>query len=174
MVRRSALRAASPWLRLLRLHAQFLLFLFLDDDAGGDHHHQALGFAPDGRVLEEPVEVRNLIKHGHAGLGASFAQSLDAAQQDGAAVRHANGRGHGDKGEGGQLNGGAGIRARRVVSGLIPELGGIGGVRLNARPRGIGRGARRAGELEGVDGAIVLKKGTTVKRTKRLSLETTA
>ena len=58
MVRRSALRAPpARWLRLLRLHAQFLFFLFLDDDSRRDHHHQALGFAADAHVLEQPVDV---------------------------------------------------------------------------------------------------------------------
>lgn len=62
-----------------RLDSEFVLFLFLDDDSWGDHHHQALGFAANGRVLEEPVDVRKFGQHGDAEFAAAFAQSLDAA-----------------------------------------------------------------------------------------------
>lgn len=62
-------RGGSFW----RKDSEPFFLLFLDDDAWRNHHHQALGFAADAHVLEQPVDIRQLVEDGHAELVAALA-----------------------------------------------------------------------------------------------------
>ena len=95
-------------------------------------------------LLEQAVEVGHFVENRHAELVASFAEALDAAQQDRAAVGHADGRGHRDEREGGQLDRRAGIGVVRIVGRLVPQFARIGGGRLQALTRRVGRGGRES------------------------------
>ena len=59
-----------------RRDAQPFFFLFLNDDAWRDHHHEAVGFAADGDVSEQPVDVRHLRQQRHAEFVATFAKAV--------------------------------------------------------------------------------------------------
>ena len=74
---------------------QFFFFLFLDDDARRHHQHEAVGRAAKADVLEEAVDIRHLREDWHAEFVATFAESLDAAQEHRAAVGHADSGGDG-------------------------------------------------------------------------------
>src|SRR6202008_685936 len=69
-----------------------LLFLLVDDDARRHHDEQTLRFAAIRGVAEKPVDVRNFVQDGRPGLVAAFRKCLEAAQQDRAAVGHADRR----------------------------------------------------------------------------------
>ena len=51
---------AELWRRRGRRDAEAFFFFFLDDDPRRNHHHQAVGFAADADVAEEPIDVRQL------------------------------------------------------------------------------------------------------------------
>ena len=84
--------------------AHALFFLFLDDDPRRDHHHQAVGLAADADVLEQSIDVGHLGEERHAEFIAAFAQPLDAAQEHGSAVGHADRRDDRHEGERRQLD----------------------------------------------------------------------
>src|SRR3954463_6854645 len=93
---------------LWRRNTEPFFFLFLDDDAWGDHHHEAVGFAADGDVLEESIDIRHLRQERHAEFVAAFGEPLDAAEQHGSAVGHADRSNDRYERERGQLNGDTG------------------------------------------------------------------
>src|SRR5581483_1493244 len=62
------------------------LFFFVDDDAGRDHHHEALALAAIADVLEEPIDVRDLAQDRRSEFVAAFRHPLQTAQQHRAAV----------------------------------------------------------------------------------------
>ena len=127
------------------------------------------GVAAGADVVEQAVEVGNLVQNRHAVLQPLLrSEPLDAAQEHGAAVGHADrGRNRG-KGEGGQLHRGALILGRRAAL--------AGGCRVAGA---VGAAASWCSTTNPVNvnvltAPIELKNGTTVNRTNRRSLETTA
>ena len=79
-------------------NTQLFFLFFLDDDSRRDHHHQAGGFASNTGVLEQTVDERDLVEDRNTLFVTAFAQTLDAAEEDGTAVRNADRRGDGDVG----------------------------------------------------------------------------
>ena len=116
--------------------AHLLFLLFLDDDAGGDHHHQAGGVTADAGILEQAVDVGDLVEDQHPVFVAVLAEPLDAAQQHGASVGHADGGRHGDEGERRQLHrrplrrggGGSDVVVEEIPSGIRDEAA-LSGIR---------------------------------------------
>ena len=47
-------------------------FIFLNDDARSDHHHQTAGFLADPMVAEQTADVRNLADQGHSGFRSAL------------------------------------------------------------------------------------------------------
>gem|GEM_PF-4412107 len=66
------------------------LFFLLDDDARRHHQHDAFRFTTHTAVLEETANVRDLVENRNTGHVTAFTQTLDTAQQNGAAIRNAD------------------------------------------------------------------------------------
>ena len=91
--------AASPrvvmgfwqFVLLRQCDAEFLFFLFLDNDARRNHHHEAGSFSTNTDVTEKTVDVWKFAQHRHALLIATFAECFDTTEQNRSAIGHAHG-----------------------------------------------------------------------------------